>query len=196
MSLSELAAYVGCEYECHYGCRFIHAAPRRPVRISDTGVVQDTATSTLDNEMPIEVYCEGASCKKRRGLARMTRFYVVTPDSRTSVILSPHVHFRSNSISNGNSHLQRRSNRHTNTESTETARMACGDDGRLELDPDCFYVLRLPRVFSHKEGSAEYHQGNKGVVLGPQFCFPKAHEAIVSPSKHQQSASKHQQSAS
>ena len=94
--LSAVSGYIGCEYECPLGCRFINSGPHQMVARSESGIVKDTAGKTLEAEMPVFVQCPSKKCMAvdRGILAQMSRLHIVTPESRVPLALNPAVWIR------------------------------------------------------------------------------------------------------
>ena len=108
-----IRVYIGCEYECLRGHRFISSSPNHTVRVAQNGVVkveielvvvrtrtrflflfQDDGTKLVRSDMPLYTPC---SCRTlpagTRGWAQLMRVFVVTPSSSSpiQIVLHPQV---------------------------------------------------------------------------------------------------------
>jgi len=87
---SAVRAYIGNEYECPRGHRFICSAPDRIVKSSGGGHLRDTASKLIHNDMPLYFPCPCRSAKPLQ-LAQLMRSYIVTPDSQFGIRINPRV---------------------------------------------------------------------------------------------------------
>lgn len=73
-----IRTYIGCEYECPCGHRFICSGPDRLVKASSNGVVKDDAYKLLNMDMPLYTACP---CRKDSTpyMAQMMRVFIATP---------------------------------------------------------------------------------------------------------------------
>jgi len=89
-----IRVYIGCEYECLRGHRFISSSPNHTVRVAQNGVVKDDGTKLVRSDMPLYTPC---SCRTlpagTRGWAQLMRVFVVTPSSSSpiQIVLHPQV---------------------------------------------------------------------------------------------------------
>lgn len=75
-------AYIGMEYECPYGHRFICSGPDRIAKVSTNGNVKDDAYKLLNGDMPLYTACPCRNSKDTTPyMAQMMRVYIVTPSS-------------------------------------------------------------------------------------------------------------------
>ncbi|XP_069946047.1 nonsense-mediated mRNA decay factor SMG8 isoform X3 [Cherax quadricarinatus] len=78
--------FLGVEYECVRGHRFMMATPDRHLKASPSGLVKDNATKIANADMPLYFPCP---CS--RGGGQLMRLHVVTPKAPVNVTLSPQV---------------------------------------------------------------------------------------------------------
>ncbi|UJR21134.1 hypothetical protein I4U23_024233 [Adineta vaga] len=89
-----IRVYIGCEYECPRGHRFLCSSPNHVIRVGPTGVVKDDGAKLVRSDMPLYTPC---SCRimqtGARVWAQLMRAYVVTPSSSTPLqcVLHPQV---------------------------------------------------------------------------------------------------------
>lgn len=87
---TSVKAYIGNEYECPRGHRFFCSAPDKMVKVSASGHTRENATKLVSGHMPLYFPCPCRSSKPLH-LAKITRTYVVTPDSSITLTLNPRV---------------------------------------------------------------------------------------------------------
>lgn len=121
-------AYIGEEYECPRGHRFICSGPDKMVKATSSGHVKETAHKLVTSDMPLYFPCPCRSSKPL--MAQMMRVFVVTPDSPVLVTLNPRV---------------------------QPSIPPCpvfypGIAAGLSLPPASFCVLRLPYVYVGDDG--------------------------------------------
>ncbi|KAK4311693.1 hypothetical protein Pmani_016826 [Petrolisthes manimaculis] len=82
--------FLGVEYECVRGHRFMMAGPDRPLKASPSGLVKDNASRVANQDMPLYYPCPcsrgGASIN-----GQLMRIHVVTPKAPVNVTLNPQV---------------------------------------------------------------------------------------------------------
>lgn len=81
-----LKIFIGCEYECPRGHRFIMNAPDKVLR-GGSGIVRDSGSKVVFNDMPLYFPC---ACRSNK-IAQLMRIHVVTPKAPVNVILDPKV---------------------------------------------------------------------------------------------------------
>ncbi|CAF0716244.1 unnamed protein product [Brachionus calyciflorus] len=75
-----IKAFIGLEYECPLGHRFICSGPDRIVRLSSNGNVKDDAYKLLNCDMPLYTACPCRNAKESPPyMAQAMRLFVVTP---------------------------------------------------------------------------------------------------------------------
>ncbi|KAL7630023.1 UNVERIFIED_CONTAM: hypothetical protein RMT77_019855 [Armadillidium vulgare] len=90
--LSEFSVkiFLGTEYQCPRGHRFMMAAPDRHLKASSLGHVKDTAIKISNSDMPLYFPCP---CSRRNSIVngQLMRIHVVTPKAPVHVTLNPQV---------------------------------------------------------------------------------------------------------
>ncbi|KMY89615.1 uncharacterized protein Dsimw501_GD22229 [Drosophila simulans] len=83
-----LKIFVGMEYECSRGHRFMMCAPDRVLR-GGADIERDTCSKVVHNNMPLYYPCP---CRSQRNfLAQLMRIHVVTPKAPVNIIVDPKV---------------------------------------------------------------------------------------------------------
>ncbi|EDO39578.1 predicted protein, partial [Nematostella vectensis] len=121
-------AYIGDEYECPRGHRFICSGPDKMVKATSSGHVKETAHKLVNMDMPLYFPCPCRSSKPLH--AQLIRVYVCTPDTPITLSLSPWV---------------------------QPAAPPCpvfypGVEGGVSLPPASLCVLRFPYVYVGSDG--------------------------------------------
>lgn len=81
--------FIGVEYECPRGHRFMLAAPDRVLRAAPGSIVKDTGHKIAESEMPLYFPCP---CRLGKPLtAQLMRLHVVTPKAPVHCTLNPKV---------------------------------------------------------------------------------------------------------
>ncbi|XP_050702519.1 nonsense-mediated mRNA decay factor SMG8-like [Eriocheir sinensis] len=83
--------FLGVEYECKGGHRFMLASPDRHLKASPSGLVKDNATKIANADMPLYFPCP---CSRSGGgimNGQLMRLHIVTPKAPVNVTLSPQV---------------------------------------------------------------------------------------------------------
>lgn len=81
--------FIGIEYECPRGNRFMLAAPDRVLRATPGSIVKDTGHKVAESDMPLYFPCP---CRPAKPLtAQLMRIHVVTPKAPVIVTLNPRV---------------------------------------------------------------------------------------------------------
>lgn len=83
-----LKIFIGCEYECPRGHRFIMNAPDKVVR-GGAGIIRDSGSKVVFNDMPLYFPCACRSAGPK--VAQLMRIHIVTPKAPVNVILDPKV---------------------------------------------------------------------------------------------------------
>ncbi|CAF3502759.1 unnamed protein product [Adineta steineri] len=74
--------YIGCEYECPRGHRFLCSSPNHVIRVGQNGIVKDDGAKLVRSDMPLYTPCScRISSTGARVWAQLMRAYVVTPSS-------------------------------------------------------------------------------------------------------------------
>ncbi|XP_066949064.1 nonsense-mediated mRNA decay factor SMG8-like isoform X2 [Macrobrachium rosenbergii] len=82
--------FLGVEYECVRGHRFMMATPDRHLKASPSGLVKDNATKIANADMPLYFPCP---CSRSGNVVngQLMRLHVVTPKAPVNVTLNPQV---------------------------------------------------------------------------------------------------------
>ncbi|KAJ9589501.1 hypothetical protein L9F63_017286, partial [Diploptera punctata] len=120
--------FVGVEYECPRGHRFMCSAPDKVLKTTGSGLVKDNGNKVTGNDMPLYFPCP---CRNAKPLvAQLMRIHVVTPKAPIHVTLNPRV---------------------------QPAPASCpvfvtGCEQPLKLSQSAYWVLRLPYVYVGEHG--------------------------------------------
>ncbi|PNF37753.1 Protein SMG8 [Cryptotermes secundus] len=120
--------FVGVEYECPRGHRFMCSAPGKVLKTTGSGLVKDNGNKVTSNDMPLYFPCP---CRNVKPLvAQLMRIHVVTPKAPIHVTLNPRV---------------------------QPAPSPCpvfvtGCEQPLRLSQSAYWVLRLPSVYVGEHG--------------------------------------------
>lgn len=79
--------FIGVEYECTSGHRFMLAAPDKMLKAAPGSIVKDTGHKIAESEMPLYYPC---ACRAGK-LAQLMRLHVVTPKAPVHCTLNPKV---------------------------------------------------------------------------------------------------------
>ncbi|XP_023232265.1 protein SMG8-like [Centruroides sculpturatus] len=121
--------FIGVEYECPRGHRFMCSGPDRVLRATSSGLVKDNANKVTGNDMPLYFPCPCRSSKPQ--IAQLMRIHVVTPKAPVHVTLNPKV---------------------------QPAALPCpifypGNAEPVKLSQSAYWVLRLPFVYQGEQHS-------------------------------------------
>lgn len=81
--------FIGVEYECSSGHRFMLAAPDRLLKATPGSIVKDTGHKVAESDMPLYYPC---ACRAGK-MAQLMRLHVVTPKAPVHCTLDPKVLF-------------------------------------------------------------------------------------------------------
>ncbi|KAF5277720.1 hypothetical protein FQR65_LT03700 [Abscondita terminalis] len=123
--------FIGVEYECPRGHRFMLAAPDRVLRAAPGSIVKDTGHKIAESDMPLYYPCP---CRPAKPLtAQLMRLHVVTPKAPVHCTLNPKVQ-----------------------PGAGAPNFIATADGPTALTQSAYWVMRLPYVFvSDKESYPE-----------------------------------------
>ncbi|XP_059618175.1 nonsense-mediated mRNA decay factor SMG8 [Phlebotomus argentipes] len=125
----QLKIFVGCEYECPRGHRFIMASPDKILRGGGGSLAKDSGRKVVYNDMPLYFPCP---CRAGKSLtAQLMRVHVVTPKAPVNVNLEPRV--RIGARGSG---------------TTFTA----GLSEPAKLSQSTYWILRLPYIYQGDDG--------------------------------------------
>uniref|UniRef100_T1JDF4 Nonsense-mediated mRNA decay factor SMG8 n=1 Tax=Strigamia maritima TaxID=126957 RepID=T1JDF4_STRMM len=125
IDFSELTVkiFLGVEYECPRGHRFICSAPDKVLKATGTGLVKDNANKITSSDMPLYFPCPCRSGKAN--IAQLMRVHVVTPKAPVHVTLNPRV-----------------------KPAPESCPIFClGNSEPVPLSQSAYWILRLPFVY-------------------------------------------------
>nr|CAD7597733.1 unnamed protein product [Timema genevievae] len=81
--------FIGVEYECPRGHRFMCSAPDKVLKTTGSGLVKDNGNKVTGSDMPLYFPCP---CRNAKPLvAQLMRIHVVTPKAPIHVTLNPRV---------------------------------------------------------------------------------------------------------
>merc|ERR1719348_1944740 len=118
--------FVGFEYECPRGHRFMVSAPDKPMKSSST--MREAATKLVNTELPLYMACPCRITKPP--VAQLTRIHVVTPKAPISITVMPQVQ-----------------------PSPNGPIFVTGWDTAHKLSSNSYWVLRLPYVYWGEGGA-------------------------------------------
>lgn len=125
----QLKIFIGMEYECPKGHRFIMSGPDKIVQSSDVNTAKNLGSKVAYNDMPLYYPCR---CQAANPLvAQLMRVHIVTPKAPVNVIVEPKV---------------RIGNRTTNPLIFTT-----GLAEPVKLSQSDYWMLRLPYVYQTEE---------------------------------------------
>lgn len=126
-SVFSLKIFVGNEYECPRGHRFIMCTPDKILR-GGAGIVRDSGSKVVFNDMPLYFPCP---CRAATPLvAQLMRIHIVTPKAPVNVIIDPKIKMGGkNSIIFGS-----------------------GLAEPAKLTQSAYWILRLPYIYEGDDG--------------------------------------------
>nr|CAG4642374.1 EOG090X02WG [Evadne anonyx] len=148
--------FIGVEYECPRGHRFMSSSPGHVLKATGAGLVKDSAQYITSNDVPLYLPCP---CPYSRGektlIAQLMRVHIVTPKAPVFVTLDPKVR----------------------PAPPPCPEFVTGFNEPIKLTPSSYWILRFPYLYEDeneihtppKEGSrAAQHgfllKGTYGVV--------------------------------
>lgn len=81
--------FVGVEYECPCGHRFMCSSPEKVLKATGSGLVRDNGSKVTNCDMPLYYPCPCRNSKQL--IAQLMRIHVVTPKAPVNVTLNPRV---------------------------------------------------------------------------------------------------------
>ncbi|CAG8490317.1 1111_t:CDS:10, partial [Acaulospora colombiana] len=85
-----LKGYLGVEYECPIGHRFMSCGRGQVCKLGHAGHIKETANTLLEQDLPIYIICPcNSSTNNSPTFAQLQRVVIVTPDSSALVALNP-----------------------------------------------------------------------------------------------------------
>ncbi|XP_057317890.1 nonsense-mediated mRNA decay factor SMG8 isoform X1 [Microplitis mediator] len=122
--------FVGVEYECPRGHRFMASAPDKVLKATGSGIVKDSGNKVTSNtaDMPLYFPCP---CRQPKPLiAQLMRIHVVTPKAPVHVTLNPRVQ----------------------PGPPPCPIFVTGAEEPIKLSQSAYWVLRLPYVYMGEKG--------------------------------------------
>ncbi|XP_015514721.1 protein SMG8 isoform X1 [Neodiprion lecontei] len=122
--------FVGVEYECPRGHRFMASAPDKVLKATGTGIVKDSGNKVTSStaDMPLYFPCP---CRQTKPLmAQLMRIHVVTPKAPVHVTLNPRVQ----------------------PGPPPCPIFVTGCEEPIKLSQSAYWVLRLPYVYMGEKG--------------------------------------------
>ncbi|XP_003701120.1 nonsense-mediated mRNA decay factor SMG8 isoform X2 [Megachile rotundata] len=122
--------FVGVEYECPRGHRFMASAPDKVLKATGNGIVKDSGNKVTSStaDMPLYFACP---CRQTKPLiAQLMRIHVVTPKAPVHVTLNPRVQ----------------------PGPPPCPIFVTGCDEPIKLSQSAYWVLRLPYVYMDEKG--------------------------------------------
>nr|SVE75015.1 EOG090X02WG [Daphnia dolichocephala] len=118
--------FIGVEYECPRGHRFMSSSPGRVLKATGAGLVKDSAQLITQNDVPLYLPCP---CPYNRGgkalIAQLMRLHVVTPKAAVNVTIDPKVR----------------------PAPPPCPEFITGFAEPIQLSPSSYWVLRFPYVY-------------------------------------------------
>ncbi len=138
--------FVGFEFECIRGHRFMAAAADKAMRVTSNAVLpRDAAARIVAADMPLYMPCP---CRSQRALtAQLMRVHVVTPKAPLNVTLRPFVQ-----------------------PCPEGPVFHTANTGAIKLPPNTYWVLRLPYIYCGKRSEMQKNQEFR-CTFNLQNCF-------------------------
>lgn len=146
-----IKAYIGLEYECPLGHRFICSGPDRIVRLFNNGTVKDDAYKLLNCDMPLYTACPCRNTKESPSyMAQAMRAFIVTPPGQVTEKIDE----KKSTMVNISIKPQVQPNP-----------QPCpifwpSFDDSIVLDDDNIWVLRLPYIYTNDEKKPFYRPKN------------------------------------
>jgi len=135
--------FVGFEYECPRGHRFMVSAPDKPMKSSST--MREAATKLVASDLPLYMACPCRITKPP--VAQLTRLHVVTPKAPVWITVFPQVQ-----------------------PSPGGPTFVTGWDNPHKLSCNSYWVLRLPYVY-YGEGGAHLPHSTPPSQENPSGCL-------------------------
>ncbi|KAF0472743.1 protein SMG8 [Gigaspora margarita] len=84
-----LKGYMGVEYECPLGHRFMSCGGGQVCKLGHAGHIKETAHNILEQDLPIYILCPCSTSTNALTIAQLQRIIIVTPDSSVMMVLNP-----------------------------------------------------------------------------------------------------------
>ncbi|XP_023316566.1 protein SMG8 [Trichogramma pretiosum] len=120
--------FIGIEYECPRGHRFMMATPDKVLKATGIGTIKDNGNKVTSGDMPLYFPCP---CRQQKPLiAQLMRIHVVTPKAPVHVTLNPKVQ----------------------TGPQPSPIFVTGCEEPMKLSQSAYWILRLPYVYMGDKG--------------------------------------------
>ncbi|KAI9250403.1 hypothetical protein EDC94DRAFT_637082 [Helicostylum pulchrum] len=134
-----IRGYVGAEYECPHGHRFLSCGEGRVCKLGHASHPKEHGNYFVHQDLPIFVICPCTYANNPSGAntevtAQLLRLYVVTPEEALTISIEPKIKIDT-----------------TGTEEYFISDL--GITGSLAFGPGSMYVLRLPFIYRDSQGS-------------------------------------------
>ncbi|XP_050543577.1 nonsense-mediated mRNA decay factor SMG8 isoform X2 [Daktulosphaira vitifoliae] len=144
--------FIGVEYECPRGHRFMCSAPDKILTTASNGIVKENGNKVSNSDMPLYFPCP---CSSASLMAQLMRIHVVTPKAPVHVTLNPMVQPDENGPV-----------------------FVTGYDKPIELTQSTYWVLRLPYIYAGERGPylspKDSTQKNVGKLLKGVYSVAEA----------------------
>lgn len=124
-----LKIFVGCEYECARGHRFMLNSPTEVMK-SSGAISRDSGSKLVFSDMPLYFPCVCRTVKPP--IAQLMRVHIVTPKAPVNVIIEPKV-------------------RPCNKSLDYIFTTGCSEP--IKLSQSAYWILRLPYIYQSEEGT-------------------------------------------
>ncbi|GAB6031120.1 hypothetical protein CHUAL_007928 [Chamberlinius hualienensis] len=135
--------FIGTEYECPRGHRFMCSAPDKILKATGSGLVKENASKVATNDMPLYFPCP-CSRPGKSVIAQLMRLHVVTPKAPVHVTLDPKVM----------------------PSSPPCPLFHPGNPEPIKLSQSTYWVLRLPFIYEGNERIYQPSKDKKATNLG------------------------------
>ncbi|XP_015586501.1 protein SMG8 isoform X2 [Cephus cinctus] len=122
--------FVGVEYECPRGHRFMASAPDKVLKASGNGIVKDSGNKVTSSTADMPLYFPCACRQSKPLIAQLMRIHVVTPKAPVHVTLNPRVQ----------------------PGPPPCPIFVTGCEEPIKLSQSAYWVLRLPYVYMGEKG--------------------------------------------
>lgn len=145
LPLFNVKVFIGMEYECPRGHRFMLAGPDKVLRAAPGSIVKDTGRKIAESDMPLYFPCPCRTGKQR--IAQLMRLHVVTPKAPVHVTVEPKI------IHSGNAPI-----------------FIPTTNGPTNLSQSAYWIMRLPYIYV---GEQYYYETNNARLLQGVFNVNK-----------------------
>ncbi|EZA51583.1 hypothetical protein DMN91_010427 [Ooceraea biroi] len=122
--------FVGVEYECPRGHRFMASAPDKVLKATGNGIVKDSGNKVTSSTVDMPLYFACPCRQTKQLIAQLVRIHVVTPKAPVHVTLNPRVQ----------------------PGPSPCPTFVTGCEEPIKLSQSAYWVLRLPYVYMGEKG--------------------------------------------